>query len=282
MSISENYLEVGDLKWFYRQNKATGEDNKPPVILLHGMPSQSYSWTGVMAKLEERNFKAIAPDWLGFGFSEQPPAYSFKYTPDAYIKALGDFLNSLEIKRFSLVVQGFLGSVGIQYALRNPEQIERLIIVNAPLSPNAKLPIKMRQWGIPLVGDMLTQDPILVDRTLEGGSGFVIEDKKLDIYRKPFLTSSGAGRALVAVTKNLKLTESTKEISTGLPNFNQPTLIIWGCLDPWLDVTDAENLAKGENKIELEKLPEAKHYPQEHWPQEISQLMINFLRRQIL
>ena len=39
----------------------------------------------------------------------------------------------------------------------------------------------MQQWTIPFVGDMLTQDPLLVDRTLEGGSGFVISDGNLDV-----------------------------------------------------------------------------------------------------
>jgi pimeloyl-ACP methyl ester carboxylesterase len=280
MSISENYLQVGDLKWFYRQNKPTGDQNKSPVVLLHGVPAQSYSWSGIMTILAEHNFSALAPDWIGFGFSDKPPAYLFKYTPDAYIQALDEFLTKLEVNHFSLVVQGFLGSVGIQFALRYPEKIDRLIIVNAPLTEQAKLPATMKQWAIPLVGDMLTQDPILVDRTLEGGSGFVIEDKKLDVYRKPFLTSSGAGRALVSVAKNMKLKQSMAEISTGLPKFSQPTLIIWGKLDPWLDISQAENFAKG-SKIELEILPEAKHYPQEHWVQEMGEIMVNFLRRQI-
>jgi haloalkane dehalogenase len=280
MSISENYIEAGDLKWFYRQNEAIGDGQKSPVVLLHGIPSQSYSWSGVMAKLAERNFKAIAPDWPGFGFSAQPPAYLFKYTPEAYIKALDEFLTKLDLNRFSLVVQGFLGSVGIQFALRYPERIDRLIILNSPLSPKAQLPAKMKQWAIPLVGDMLTQDPILVDRTLEGGSGFIISDEKLNIYRKPFLTSSGAGRALVAVVKNLQLKQATTEISTGLPNFTPPTLIIWGQLDPWLDFSQVENLVKG-SKIELETLPEAKHYPQEHWTEETSEIIVNFLRRTI-
>jgi haloalkane dehalogenase len=281
VSTSENYLEVGDLKWFYRQNEATGDEKKVPVVLLHGIPSQSYTWCPIMDKLEERNFRAIAPDWIGFGFSGKPSAYLFKYTPDAYIKALDEFLTKLELNRFSLVVQGFLGSMGIQFALRYPEKIDNLIILNAPLTPGAKLPGKMQQWGIPLVGDMLTQDPILVDRTLEGGSGFIISDDKLNVYRKPFLTSSGAGRALVAVAKNLKLKQSTEEISAGLRKFSQPTLIIWGKLDPWLDISEVENLVKG-SKIELEILPEAKHYPQEHWVQEISPIVVNFLRRQIL
>ncbi len=40
----------------------------------------------------------------------------------------------------------------------------------------------MQQWGVPFVGDMLTQDPLLVDRTLEGGSKYRISDQDLDIY----------------------------------------------------------------------------------------------------
>ncbi len=139
-----------------------------------------------MPALAERGFRAIAPDWIGFGLSAKPDRRDFAYTPDAFINALAEFIQTLEIDRFFLVVQGFLGSVGIQYALRHPEQIERLSILNAPVSPSAKLPWKIKQLGIPLVGEMLTQDPLLVDRTLEGGSRYRVSDADLDVYRRSF------------------------------------------------------------------------------------------------
>ncbi|MFM7366852.1 MAG: hydrolase, partial [Sphaerospermopsis kisseleviana] len=100
----------------------------------------------------------------------------FAYTPDAFIKALDDFIQAIELERFSLVVQGFLGSVGLQYALKNPQKIANIAILNAPISTSAKLPWKIQQMGLPLAGEMMTQDPLLVDRTLEGGCRYRIED----------------------------------------------------------------------------------------------------------
>ena len=50
--------------------------------------------------------------------------------------------------------------------------------------------------GLPLAGEMMTQDPLLVDRTLEGGSRYVIAEEHLGVYRKPFLTASASGRSL--------------------------------------------------------------------------------------
>ncbi len=280
MVISEQSIEVGSLKWFYREAKPIGESDKLPVLLLHGLPSQSYCWSEIMPDLTERGFRAIAPDWIGSGFSAKPDPREFAYTPDAFIEALGDFLKTLEIERFYLVVQGFLGSVGLQYALRHPEQIERLAILNTPLSSAAKLPWKMQQWGIPLVGDMLTQDPLLVDRTLEAGCRYQIEDKYLDVYRRPFLKSSDVGRSLLATAKNMQMKQSMAEIESGFANWEQPTLIFWGMKDPWLPFTQAQQFANALKDSELVKLEEGGHYPQEHWSGKLSEVLLPFLRRQ--
>lgn len=281
MTLTENTLEVGKLTWFYREATPLNETDKPPVLLLHGLPSQSYTWTELMSELGNAGFRAIAPDWIGSGLSAKPESRYFAYTAAAFEQGLGDFIEALNLSQFSLGVQGFLSSVGLQYALNHPEKIDRLIIFNTPLSATVKLPWTMVQWGIPFVGDMLTQDPLLVDRTLEGGSGFVISDERLDVYRKPFLKTSATGRALVATIKNLKLAESMAKLESGFADWHKPTQVIWGCSDPWLSLADAEKLATKDN-FDLFKLEEAKHYPQEHWSKEISPVMINFLRRQIL
>lgn len=280
MTVTENSIKVGNLEWFYREAMPNTNTDRTPVLLLHGIVSQSYSWCETMSILAENGWRSIAPDWLGFGFSSKPERRDFAYTPDAYIEALADFISALEMEKCILVVQGFLGSVGIQYALRNRDKIDRLVILNTPLSPAAKLPWSMQQWSIPLIGQILTQDPLLVDRTLEGGSGFVISDRNLDVYRKPFLASSEAGRSLMAAIANLKLSQSMAELTSGFPNWDKPTLIVWGCADPWLRVSESESLATQKN-VELVRLEDAKHYPQEHWPKEISEVMLKFLRRQV-
>ena len=282
MAISEKSIEVGSLQWFYREANPVNASDKPPVLLLHGLPSQSYCWCELMPDLAEKAFRAIAPDWIGSGLSAKPDKRDFAYTPDAFIQALGDFLKTLEIERFYLVVQGFLGSVGLQYALRHPDQIERLAVLNTPVSSAAKLPWQMQQWGLPLIGDMVTQDPLLVDRTLEAGSRYQIEDKYLDVYRKPFLKSSDVGRSLMMTAKNLQMKQSMAEIESGYANWKQPTLIFWGMKDPWLPFTQAQQFANSLKNVEVVKLEEGGHYPQEHWSGKVSEALLPFLRRQAL
>ncbi len=282
MSIQEQSIEVGSLKWFYREANPLGRSDQLPVLLLHGLPSQSYCWSEVMPDLAEKGLRAIAPDWIGFGFSAKPDRRDFAYTPDAFITALADFLKNLEIERFHLVVQGFLGSVGLQYALRHPEQIERLAILNTPVSSTAKVPWKIQQLGLPFIGDMLTQDPLLVDRTLEGGTRYPISDKDLDVYRKPFLKSSDAGRSLLATVKNLQLKPSMEEIESGFSNWTRPILLVWGIQDPWLPFSQAQQFVNTLKDVELVKLEEGGHYPQDHWSGKVSESLLPFLRRQSL
>lgn len=66
-------------RWFCVES---GNADNPTVILIHGFPSQAYSYRKVLPTLS-KNYHAIAFDWLGFGFSDKPqPRYGFDYTMD--------------------------------------------------------------------------------------------------------------------------------------------------------------------------------------------------------
>jgi pimeloyl-ACP methyl ester carboxylesterase len=279
MSIKTDKVQAGNFQWFYRQTEI--ESDRTPILFLHGLPSHSYTWQKLMSLLAEENIPSIAPDWIGSGFSAKPDKRNFAYTPAAYLTGLGEFIAAVKLEKFYLVVQGFLASVGIQYALQNPEQIAGLIILNTPITSRVKLPWSMKQMTFPVVGDMMTQDPLLVDRNLEKGSGFVIEDKDLNILRKPFLQSSDVGRALMTTLKQLQLDTVTPEIEAGLKDWSKPTLIIWGSADTWLDVDDVKQLATANSEITLVELPSAKHYPQEHWASDIAGEIVQFFRRKV-
>ena len=231
-----------------------------------------------MPLVAEQGFWAIAPDWIGHGFSSQPEKRAFAYTPEAFVKALEGFLAALSIERMHLVVQGFLGTYGLLYALQHPEQIERLVIVNAPLSPEAKLPWSVRRMTLPLAGEMMTQDPLLVDRTLEGGGPYQVSDQDLEVYRKPFLTTSAAGRALLATLRNLNLAATTEVVAKGLTEWQQTTLLVWGTADPWLPIKLAETWAATLPNGELAKLDEVGHYAQEDWAEKVAKVVVPFLR----
>ena len=278
MAAGENWIEVGKLTWFYREAEPVGEV-RLPVVLLHGLISQSYSWREVIPTLAAQGHRVIAPDWLGYGFSGQPDRLDFPYTPEALITALADLMQALELESFALVAQGFLGSVGIQYALRHPERVDRLAIFNAPIAQTAKLPWKISQFGIPLIGDALTQNPLLVDRILESGGGYRIDDKDMDVYRRPWLKSSDVGRALQATVQRLNLKEVTAEIEAGLKTWPKPLLVGWGLRDPWLPVAIAQTCVKSAADAELVELDEVGHYGQEDWPEKVSEALMPFLRR---
>ncbi|MBD2346534.1 alpha/beta fold hydrolase [Anabaena subtropica] len=279
MSITENKITVNSLEWFYRESLPIGRSDLLPVLLLHGIPSQSYSWRNILPALASQGTRAIAPDWIGSGFSSKPEKQEFAYTTEAYITALAGFIQALEIERFSLVVQGFLGSVGLQYALKYPQQIANIAILNTPVSTAAKLPWKIKQMGLPFIGDMMTQDPLLIDRTLEGGSRYRIEDQDLDVYRKPFLKTSAVGRALLTTIRNLQLPEAMTEIESGFKQWQQPILLQWGMIDPWLPVEVAQQFADTVPNAELVKLNNVGHYPQEHYHKTILEDLLPFLRR---
>ncbi|MEH2305645.1 alpha/beta fold hydrolase [Nostoc sp.] len=279
MSITEHKINVDSLEWFYRESLPIGRTDLAPVLLLHGLVSQSYSWRNIIPALANQGTRAIAPDWIGYGFSAKPEKRDFAYTPDAFITALEGFVRALELEHFSLVVQGFLGSVGLQYALRHPEQIANLAILNTPISTAAKLPWKIKQMGLPLVGEVMTQDPLLVDRTLEGGSRYRIGDKELDIYRKPFLKSSSSGRSLLSSIRNLQLDSAMTEIESGFKEWQQPILIQWGMIDPWLSVDVAQKFTDSAPNTELIKLNNVGHYPQEHYHETILEDLLPFVRR---
>ena len=262
MSIQEHKITVDSLEWFYREAEPIGRSDLIPVLLLHGIVSQSYSWRNVIPSLAAQGTRAIAPDWIGYGFSGKPEKQDFAYTPDAFITALAGFVEALELERFSLVVQGFLGSVGLQYALRYPEKIANIAILNTPISTSAKIPWKIKQMGLPLAGDIITQDPLLVDRTLESGSCYRIEDQDLDVYRKPFLKSSAAGRSLLTTIRNLQIETAMIEIENGFKNWQQPILVQWGMIDPWLSINIAETFVQSVANGEIIKLNSVGHYPQ--------------------
>ncbi len=279
MSITEHKINVDSLEWFYRESLPIGRSDLAPVLLLHGLVSQSYSWRNIIPALANQGTRAIAPDWIGYGFSAKPEKRDFAYTPDAFITALEGFIKALELEHFSLVVQGFLGSVGLQYALRHSEQIANLVILNTPISTAAKLPWKIKQMGLPLAGEIMTQDPLLVDRTLEGGSRYRIGDKELDIYRKPFLKTSASGRSLLSSIRNLQLDSAMTEIESGFKEWQQPILIQWGMIDPWLSVDIAQNFTDSAPNTELIKLNNVGHYPQEHYHEVILEDLLPFVRR---
>ncbi|PKV75616.1 alpha/beta fold hydrolase [Pontibacter ramchanderi] len=103
------------------------EGQGEPIVFVHGTPTWSFVWRQQIKALS-RTHRCIAPDHLGFGLSDKP--LNFAYTPEAHAHNLEQFIEHLQLKDITLVVHDFGGPIGLNYALKHPENIKRLIILN--------------------------------------------------------------------------------------------------------------------------------------------------------
>ncbi|MEU1147390.1 alpha/beta fold hydrolase [Streptomyces sp. NPDC005863] len=111
---------------FYRE---AGDRGAPVLVLLHGFPSSSRMFRRLIPALADR-FHVIAPDHLGFGNSDAPPAGEFTYTFDALTDITEALLAQLGVSRYALYVQDYGAPIGWRLALRAPEAITAVITQN--------------------------------------------------------------------------------------------------------------------------------------------------------
>ncbi|XP_027157934.1 uncharacterized protein LOC113759548 isoform X3 [Coffea eugenioides] len=118
-------------RWFCVDS---GSADNHPIVLIHGFPSQAYSYRKVLPILSKK-YHAIAFDWLGFGFSDKPqPRYGFDYTLDEYTSSLESIIDETTKGKATLVVQGYFSPVVVKYASSRQEKITDLILLNPPVS----------------------------------------------------------------------------------------------------------------------------------------------------
>ncbi len=121
------YATVRGLKVFYRE---AGSKNSPTIVLLHGFPSSSHMFRDLIPQIQD-TFHVIAPDYIGFGYSDAPNVNEFEYTFDnlaTYIEEL--LFDVLGLKKFNIYVQDYGAPVGYRIASKHPESIEGIVVQN--------------------------------------------------------------------------------------------------------------------------------------------------------
>ncbi|QEE26712.1 alpha/beta hydrolase [Terriglobus albidus] len=118
---------VRGLKVFYRE---AGSSSSPTIVLLHGFPSSSHMFRDLIPKLAEK-FHVIAPDYIGFGYSDMPSVSEFEYTFDRLADYTEELLfNVLGLNKFSIYVQDYGAPVGYRIAYRHQDAIEGIVVQN--------------------------------------------------------------------------------------------------------------------------------------------------------
>ncbi len=107
-----------------------GPQDAEPILFLHGFPESHRTWRAVAPDLA-RDFRIVAPDQRGFGASDRPEGVE-NYRTERIVEDLIALADSLALGRFTLVGHDWGGAVAWLAALRRPDRIARLVIVNAP------------------------------------------------------------------------------------------------------------------------------------------------------
>jgi pimeloyl-ACP methyl ester carboxylesterase len=105
-----------------------GPPDAPAVVLVHGLLSDSGTWTANLEPLGERGVRAIAIDLIGHGESDAPIGL---YRLDDYAKLLDGFLSALELKSATICGHSLGGAIAVHFGYYYPERVDRLVLVSA-------------------------------------------------------------------------------------------------------------------------------------------------------
>lgn len=135
-----------------------GPVDAAPVVMVHGNPSWSYYWRHLVLGLRD-SYRCIVPDHIGMGWSDKPDDDQYQYTLQSRVDDLDKLINSLNLKqKITLAVHDWGGMIGFAWALKNPERIARLVILNTasfPLPKTKKLPWQIALGRVPFLGAIL-------------------------------------------------------------------------------------------------------------------------------
>lgn len=118
-----------------------------PVLLLHGSGpgvSAYANWRLVMPELSASR-RVIAPDLVGFGFTDRPPAH--RYGLDSWVAHALGVMDALELDRVDLVGNSFGGGLALALAIRHPTRVRRLVLMGSVGVPFELTPGLDAAWG---------------------------------------------------------------------------------------------------------------------------------------
>jgi len=206
------------------------------VLMLHGNPTWSFYYRELIQAVAP-TLRCIAPDHIGMGLSEKPQHYC--YTLATRIADIEALVVSLRLKRVHLVVHDWGGAIGFGFAVRHPELIGKIVVLNTAAFSSLRIPVRIAACRFPLIG------PLAV-RGLNAFAGPAISmsmhrrDMSEDEKRAMLLPyDSWANRVAVnGFVQDIPMCPrhhswaALDAVSEGLAQFTKnPMLIVWGGKD---------------------------------------------------
>jgi pimeloyl-ACP methyl ester carboxylesterase len=259
------------------------EGQGPVLLMVHGNPTWSFAWRKLVMNLR-RDFRIIAVDHLGCGFSEKPQDAEL-YSLDGHIRRLISLVQLLDLRNITLFGHDWGGAIGMGCAGRMPERFCRFVLMNTGAFRSQAIPFRISLCRIPLLG-------VLGDRGLNlfarAALSMTVEKPLSAAARIGFIAPYDSWNNRIAVhefVRDIPLTANHRSYSTltqvedSLAKFqNSPMLLIWGmkdwCFTPDSFLTEFRDRFPQARSLELAS---AGHYVFEDAPDEILQTARVFL-----
>jgi pimeloyl-ACP methyl ester carboxylesterase len=254
--LSDHTGELDGLPVFWRSAPApAGAPAGPVPLYLHGVPCSSDLWLAFLARSG-----GLAPDLPGFGRSGKPG--SRRYTIEEYEGFLERFLELAGVERVSLIAHDW-GGLGLAFAQRHPERIERLVLINAvPFLPGYRWHRTARIWRTPVLGELAMGT--INRRTLRFASREfnATPGPMPDAWRDSVLDhfDQGTQRAILRLYRSAP-PDVLEAAGAQLGRLRMRALVVWGMSDPFIPGRFGQAYADALERAELIELPDAGHWP---------------------
>jgi haloalkane dehalogenase len=213
-----------------------GPRSDSAVLMVHGNPTWSYYYRHLVGALRDTR-RCIAPDHVGMGLSEKPQDYD--YTLATRIADLEALVARLGVTQIDLVVHDWGGAIGFGFAVRHPELVRRIVILNTAAFPSERIPGRIAVCKVRPLGPWLVR----------GLNGFAWPATWMAMARRPLSTDEKRGYLLpydswanrVAVSgfvQDIPMSPAHRTwptlatVAEGLARFrDRPVQIVWGGRD---------------------------------------------------
>ena len=260
----------------------------PPVLMVHGNPSWSFYYRNLVQALSGTH-RCIVPDHIGMGLSDKPDDSDYSYTLAQRIDDLGALIESLNLSQpITLVVHDWGGMIGLGWAVRHPQRIARIVILNTaafPLPRDKAFPGALRftrsalgaflvrgfnafSWGATVVGCKRNPMPPEIARAYQAPyDNWHNRIATLRFVQDIPLDSGDSGYALV------------EDVASKLHQFqNTPALIAWGAKDFVFDDAFLREWYNYLPQAKVYRVPDAGHYVLEDAADEVIPMIVDFIR----
>lgn len=278
-------IEVNGVDIFYRE---AGPKDAPTILLLHGYPTSSHMFRNLIEDLSSQ-YHLIAPDYPGYGKSEQPPMEEFDYSFDNMANIIEGFLDKMEIKQYSIYLMDYGAPIGYRIAAKYPERVQSLIIQNGNAYDEGLrdfwIPIK-KYWNEYTIENGKTLEGFHAPEGLKWQYTHGVRDVaaispdnwEMDMRHISRPENNDIQLAMFYDYRtNVPLYPSWQEY---FRTYQPPTLIVWGKNDYIFPAEGAHPYKKDLNKVDFHLL-DTGHFALEEDGEKIAQLIRNFMEREI-